>query len=233
MAQAALTRSDRPVVLRLARAIIASQQSEMDAMQDLLRRKGLAPEPEAAPMPAGMVMDAANDPTGAGLTLARTLIRLLPLPVAAAAAAWLGVDTVRRRRADRLAGAPTGPFVSPWGVLAIGGLAIAAALYFGLAPARFAAAPAYGVFSVVAGATLAIVAGALLAWPTRPAFLAGLLLLLALIVVWGGLRIGLLSGAGAVADGGRGGLVTTVVQLIAALGCSVAWWRSRPNLLAG
>jgi uncharacterized protein (DUF305 family) len=50
MANAALERSDRPEVERLAGAIAASQQGEIQVMQDLLRDKGAAPAaPVAAP----------------------------------------------------------------------------------------------------------------------------------------------------------------------------------------
>ena len=41
MAEAALERSDRPEVERLAGAIAASQEAEIQAMQDLLRSRGV------------------------------------------------------------------------------------------------------------------------------------------------------------------------------------------------
>ncbi len=50
MAEAALERSDRPEVERLARAIAASQGAEIEAMQDLLQSRGV-PVKEKPPAP--------------------------------------------------------------------------------------------------------------------------------------------------------------------------------------
>ncbi len=52
MAEAALERSDRPEVERLARAIAASQGAEIEAMQDLLQSRGV-PVKEKPPAPGG------------------------------------------------------------------------------------------------------------------------------------------------------------------------------------
>jgi uncharacterized protein (DUF305 family) len=46
MSEAALERTDRPDVVRIARAIAASQEAEIEVMQDLLRDRGATPEEE-------------------------------------------------------------------------------------------------------------------------------------------------------------------------------------------
>jgi uncharacterized protein (DUF305 family) len=51
MAQAALRQTNRPEVVRLATAIVAGQQSEIDYMTDLLARRGAEPLPPLEPMP--------------------------------------------------------------------------------------------------------------------------------------------------------------------------------------
>lgn len=63
MADAAAARADSPDVALLARKMSAGQQSEIAALQDMLRARGLAPEPEASTTGHG---DGHRDPaTGA------------------------------------------------------------------------------------------------------------------------------------------------------------------------
>lgn len=50
MAQEALRRTNRPEVVRLATAIVAGQQSEIDYMTDLLARRNAKPLPPLEPM---------------------------------------------------------------------------------------------------------------------------------------------------------------------------------------
>ena len=47
MAEAALERTDRPEVERLAEAIVAAQESEIENMQEMLRERGAAPATES------------------------------------------------------------------------------------------------------------------------------------------------------------------------------------------
>lgn len=65
------------------------------------------------------------------------------------------------------------------GAVAAGGLGASAALHVGLAPEYFEEATAYGVFFAAAS-----VAAALLAWPARPAYVAGVGLTPGLVVLW-------------------------------------------------
>lgn len=52
MAQAALRQTQRPEVVRLATAISAGQQSEIEYMESLLEQRGAKPLPPLEPMPA-------------------------------------------------------------------------------------------------------------------------------------------------------------------------------------
>jgi uncharacterized protein (DUF305 family) len=52
MAEAALQRTDRPEVQRLANSIIASQEGEIQIMREMLESHGAQPE-RSSPSPAG------------------------------------------------------------------------------------------------------------------------------------------------------------------------------------
>jgi uncharacterized protein (DUF305 family) len=100
MAEAVLARTDRPEVRKFAEQLVAAQTFEIDAMQDLLKAKGLAPVPMNAGTADGAVAGHAHDGAAGGSTGSSWPgpARTAPLVLAAAALAWLLADAVVRRR---------------------------------------------------------------------------------------------------------------------------------------
>jgi uncharacterized protein (DUF305 family) len=99
MAEAVLARTDRSEVRKLAEQLAAAQTFEIDAMQDLLEAKGLAP----VAMNAGTADHATgHEHGGAGGSSTGSgwpgPARTAPLLLAVAALAWLLADAVVRRR---------------------------------------------------------------------------------------------------------------------------------------
>ena len=224
MAEAVLERSDRPEVRRLAQKVVASQESEIRGMQALLERKGSSPVEDIEPSlnPDGHLSDGHAHLADA---LWET-VRLAPLPLAVLAAAWLGLDALRRRRVwVGLAEHVTPPPV--WTAVAVGGLIASAALHIGLAPAHFDESAIHGVFFFAASATAAIAAAAILAWPSRPAYLVGAALSLALISIWAVFLLVPSPGVEMVEDVDLVGLLTKAAELLAMTACIVLWLRSR------
>src|ERR671933_482081 len=109
----------------------------------------------------------------------------------------------------------------------VGGLVASAILHIGLAPAHFEEATSYGVFFCVAGVALAIAAAAILAWPSRPAYLAGAGLALMLIVLWAVFRLVPPPGVETAEDVDLVGLFTKATELVAIIACAVLWFRDR------
>jgi uncharacterized protein (DUF305 family) len=225
MAEAILERSDRPEVQRLAQKTIASQQAEIRGMQALLQRKGLSPvggEPSFGE-------DTSHDEHNKHAYLSEVLpdtARLAPLPLAVFAMAWLCLDALRRRLTrTRLAD----PFIpsSLWRMAAVGGLLASAALHAGLAPPHFEEASIHGVFFAAASAVAAIVAATILAWPSRPAYIAGAGVALALIVLWAVFRLVPPPGTGVVEEVDPVGLLTKATELVAITTCTALWFWSR------
>ncbi|MBV9454469.1 MAG: DUF305 domain-containing protein [Rubrobacter sp.] len=225
MAEAILERSDRPEVQRLAQKIIASQQEEIRGMQALLQRKGLSPVEGEPNFGEDTSHDEhtkhayfSEDLPGAG--------RLALLPLAIFAMAWLCLDALRRRlTGTRLAGSFAPP--ASWRMAAVGGLLASAALHAGLAPEHFEEAYNYGVFFAAASIVAATTAAAILAWPSRPVYIAGAGVALTLIVLWGVFRLVPLPGAGVVEEVDLVGLSTKATELVAMTACTALWFCSR------
>lgn len=89
MAQGVLALGTRPEVRRLAEAIIAAQESEIEEMQSLLAARGEAPIEVRAMMP--------KVPTTAPKPLNGMLLRLGSLSLALIMLLWLSLDTVRKK----------------------------------------------------------------------------------------------------------------------------------------
>ncbi len=111
--------------------------------------------------------------------------------------------------------------------VAAGGLGASAALHVGLAPEHFEEATAYGVFFSAASVAAAIIAAAILAWPARPAYVAGVGLTLGLVVLWAVFRFVPPPGAETVEVVDLVGLVAKATELAAGIACAVLWFRTR------
>lgn len=225
MAEGIVQRTRRPAVLRLARAIAASQQSEIAAMEELLRRKGL-PAPAPAKAHAGTAMSGHAEEgmrdSAAVLMLARQAAGLLPLPLAVFAATWLGLDTLGCRRRTEHARGATGALARVPRVLAIGGLAVSAVVCVGLVPSCVVAGIARGALFAVSGTVLAALGAAILAWPGRATYRAGAALSLVLVVIWALVRLIPAPGISAAAATDLAALVAGIAAVVAAIGCLVA-----------
>jgi uncharacterized protein (DUF305 family) len=226
MAEAVLERSDRPEVQRLAQKTIASQQAEIRGMQALLQRKGLTPVEGDLGFDEYTSYDEHVSHSHTHLSEALPdIVRLAPLPLAIFAVAWLCLDAIRRWRAGLAE--PVAPS-SFWRTVAVGGLLASATLHVGLAPAHSEEATIHGVFFSTAGVTAAIAAAVILAWPSRPAYVAGAGIALALIVLWAVFRLVPPPGAEVVEEVDLVGLLTKATELVVITACTVLWlWARR------
>ena len=154
-------------------------------------------------------------------------VRLAPLSLGVLAATGLGLYAVRRRRrtwtvaADGLA-VPVAPS-SGWRAAAVAGLILSAALHVGLAPAHFEEAAVQGIFFCVVGAAAAVVAAIILVWPSRPAYLAGAGISLALIVLWAVFLLVPPPGGEAAEAVSPVGVITKATELVALIACTALW----------
>lgn len=231
MANAVVERTDRPEVLRLARAIASSQQSEIEVLRGLLRSKG-QPEGAVDPSTTGGMGMAEREQDGffaSAPAVARDTVRVGPLALAAFALVWLGLDTARRRLATRSSHVNGGAVSQVWRAVAAVGSIASALLHFGLAPAHFAESTAYGVFFVAVGLALVVVAAVVLAWPTRPAYLAGGMLSAVLLLLYVLFRLTPPPGATMSEEFDLVGLVTKATELAVAGACAVLYVRLRNN----
>ena len=226
MAEAVLERSDRLEVQRLAQKTIASQQAEIRGMQALLQRKGLTPVEGDLGLDKYASYDGHASHRHIHLSEALPdIVRLAPLPLAIFAVAWLCLDAIRRRQAGLAE--PLAPS-SFWRTVAVGGLLASATLHVGLAPAHSEEATIHGVFFSTAGVTVAIAAAVILAWPSRPAYVAGAGIALALIVLWAVFRFVPPPGAEVVEEVDLVGLLTKATELLIITACTVLWlWSHR------
>ena len=158
--------------------------------------------------------------------------RLAPLSLGVLATTGLGLYAVRRRRAWAVtAGERAETVASPsaWRTAAVVGLALSAALHIGLTPAHFEEAAVQGVFFCAVGLMAAATTAAILVWPSRLAYLAGAVLSLALIVLWAVFLLVPPPGAEAAEAVDLVGSLTKVTELVAAIACTVLWFRTRRN----
>jgi hypothetical protein len=154
--------------------------------------------------------------------------RLSPLSLGVFAIAGFSLFAARRRSTSvdsRLTGSSILPPV--WKAVAVSGLALSAALHIGLAPMHFEEAFVQGVFFSIAGVAAAIVAAGILIWPSRPVYLAGVGISLALLVLWAVFLLVPPPGSEAAEAVDLVGLFTKSTELVAATACAVLWFRSR------
>jgi hypothetical protein len=84
-----------------------------------------------------------------------------------------------------------------------------------------------GASFYAAGLVAAIVAAAILAWPSRLAYLSGAAQSLTLVAFWAVFVLVLLPGSETASTVGLVGLVTKAAELAAATACTVVWLRAR------
>ncbi len=158
--------------------------------------------------------------------------RLAPLSLGLLGMTGLGMYAVRRRQTYAgVSGGLAESVARPisWRVVAVIGLAFSAALHIGLTPAHFEAAAIQGVFFGIAGVVTAVVAAAILVWPSRLAYLAGAGMMLALIVLWAVFLLVPPPGAEAAEAVDPIGLFTKATELTAAIACTALWSRTCRN----
>lgn len=241
MAEAGLERADRPEVRELARAIEGTQRYEIGVMQDILARKGWAPEPGLAGAPAadhgvhgGATAGGGDEAEGVGHGqrftgsvpgTIRGIIRFGPPLVVIFAVAALWLDAIRRQRVGTGVARLT-PALRGWQAAAVAGLFASALLHAGLTPDHLREGIGFGIAFAAASTALAVVAAALLVVPSRPAYLAGAALAAGLIVIWTLFRFVPPPGA----EEGEGidliRLVTKATELVALAGCIVLSWHA-------
>jgi hypothetical protein len=156
--------------------------------------------------------------------------RLAPMSLGVLALAGGGLFAARRRiaypgAADRTAAPVSAP--TAWRTTAVVGLALSAVLHFGLAPMHLGEAAIQGIFFYAAGVVAAVVAAAVLAWPSRPVYLAGAGISLALILLWAVFLLVPPPGAEVAEAVDLVGLFTKATELAAAAACFVLWLRAR------
>jgi hypothetical protein len=157
--------------------------------------------------------------------------RLAPLSLGLLATAGLGLYTVRRRAQAVAGGERAGSVASSsaWRAAAVAGLALSAALHVGLTPAHFEEAAVQGVFFCAAGAIVAVLAAVVLVWPSRPAYLIGAGISLALIVLWAVFLLVPPPGAEAAEAVDPIGLITKATELVALIACTALWSQASQN----
>ena len=160
--------------------------------------------------------------------------RLAPFSLGLLAATGLGLYAVRRRR--KWAGGERAGAIAPssgWRAMAAVGLTLSAALHIGLTPAHFQEAAVQGIFFCVVGAAAAVVAAAILVWPSRLAYLAGADLSLALIVLWAVFLVVPPPGAEVAEAVDPIGLITKATELVALIACIALWSGTAQNYQPG
>lgn len=222
MSKAALELTERPEVRALAQGIVRAQKSEIAYMQKLLRQRG-------APPVTGEINFRGHGPTsgheeeGFASSVSPTLLATGlagPLVVATFALGWLVFDGAKRRHGGLVRERTQPP---TWTYLAVGGLMASALLHAGLVPAHFDERAAYGWFFVVATALASLSAALIVAWPSRPAYLAGATLSLVLILLYLVFRVVPPPGSGEPEGFDLIGLVTKAAELVAAAACLKLW----------
>lgn len=248
MAEAALERTDRPEVRRLAGAIINTQQAEIEWMQTLLQRmgqqraasgattpgQGASAHHEATDSPAqasGADTESRHGEAGFASSFwadVRQAVRLAPLTLAVFAATWVLLEALRRpgERGVQLLGGVAGM----WQGLAAGGLLISAVLHAGLTPDHFDEGTAYGLFFAGATVVLAVLAAAALVRPARPVYVAGAAVAAVLVVLYTLFRVVPPPGAEEAESIDLTGLVTKGTEVAAIVGCLLLWLRGGAQL---
>ena len=145
MAEGATALADRPEVVSLAQGIAAAQSSEIEYLQSLLARRGLAP----APVPTPQTHDLASGHHAAGgSNLADVLLWSL-VTLGLVAFLWLLLDT-----AVRGTGRAHQP-VTAAALVLMAGAVVSSAIHFVLTPSHAEQSPAYGAFFVFSALALA------------------------------------------------------------------------------
>lgn len=164
-------------------------------------------------------------------TAFRDAARLSPLSLGVLAVAGTGLFAVRRRWAwaEPASGGLARSVVFPsfWRAAAVGGLALSAVLHVGLAPVHLEEAAIQGASFYAAGVVAAIVAAAILAWPSRLAHLAGAALSLTLVAFWAVFLLVPPPGSETASTIDLVGLVAKTTELVSATACTVLWLRAR------
>ena len=228
MGEAILERTERPEVRALAEAIVTAQRAEIEAMQDLLARKGQPPLTTGE----GHIAPGVAEEHGEGFTasvgpIARDTLRLAPLTLAVFAISWLGLDALSRRAGnlpDKTLEASPSP---AWQAVAVIGLLASAALHGGLAPDHFEESLGYGLFFSLAAGGLSLAAAAVLAWPSRASSGAGVLISGALVVLYALFRLVAPPGSDAPEGVDLVGLTTKATEVLALIACAALWLGSR------
>lgn len=223
MSQAVLERTERPEVVRLATAIVSSQQAEIGAMRELLELRGQASAPAEPSVAAGHHAGAHNEGFASSVAnTVRNTARLAPLTLAMFALVWLVLDAGRR---ELLVSIASDRKALTWQLVATVALILVAAMHLGLAPDHYAESFGFGLFFSIA-AVLAAIAGAwILAWPTRGASLFGAGLCLALISLYWLFRIVAPPGTESPETVDLVGLTSKAAETIACLSCMVLYFR--------
>lgn len=227
MAEELLERSERGAVRRLAQAIATSQEAEIELMQGMLMDRGFSSVTAEVEIDAE---EASGHGELAGHRSADTLpslVRAAPLVVAVVAIAWLILDTWRTRT-GRLTSWELEVWPDPiWQVVAAAGLFGSAVIHAALTPAHFDESTAYGIFFVCAALAAAIIAGALLAWPSASVYAAGLVISVTLIAVYVLFRIVPPPGASTTESIDVIGLSAKLTEVAGAVACAALWSASR------
>lgn len=192
MAEGVLSRTRQPEVRSLAQVIVDGQTAEITAMSDLLRRKGaVIPGEQSAGM--GIAMSGHTMMPGRvriNSAVFRDVVLYAPVGLGAFAAAWLIADAMRQRQAPH--NGPTRVYLRSEGIhaLAVGGLALGAALHLGLWPTYALGQPGTNALFGLSALGMAASGGVTLARPSAPALAAGSALTLLAISTFFVLRLG-------------------------------------------
>lgn len=230
MARGVLARTGRREVRRLAEAIVASQRSEIGAMEAMLLRRGASAVTPAVTLPAAAEHGHSQGFLGLVAPASRSTLRFLPVSAGVFAAVWLlgQAPGRRRRREGRTLVGPNRR------VIAVSvALGAAGALHLGLAPEHFDESTAYGVFFVVAAVVELGAAAAVVMRPSPRSAATAALVALALVATYGVFRLLPPPGADDPEHLDLVGVLTQVLQVAGAFGAWSLWRPTVEPVVAG